>query len=91
MIHPKIDLDNLTAQLESIGFEARTRLLFRRGFVDVIIVNGLVPDGIETILSPKQLHWADPFFRIELWDENAQHNGSFNCPIEGFTVLDFQW
>ena len=90
MIHPKIDLDKLTAQLESIGLEARTRLLFRRGFMDVTIVNGLVPDNIETILSPKELNWADPFFRIELWDENAEHAGSFNCPIEGFTVLEFQ-
>ena len=90
MTHPKIDLPALTAQLESIGFEALTRLLFRRGFMDVIIVNGLVPEGIETILSPKNLHWADPFFRIDLWDESAEFCGSFNCPIEGFTVLEFQ-
>lgn len=90
MIHPKIDLDKLTAQLESVGFEARTRLLFRRGSLDVTIVNGLVPDNIETILSPKELNWADPFFRIELYDEHAGFCGSFNCHIQGFTVLSFQ-
>ena len=85
MIHPKIDLDKLTAQLESIGLEARTRLLFRRGFMDVTIVNGLVPDNIEAILSPKELNLADPFFRIELYDEHAERAGCFNCPIEGFS------
>lgn len=85
MIHPNIDLPKLTAQLESLGFEARTKLLFRRGFVDVIIVNGIVPDNIPDDLVGK----FEPFLRIDITDKDAQHAGSFTCPIEGFNVLDF--
>ena len=85
MLHPNIDLDKLTAQLESVGFEARTKLLFRRGFVDVLIVNGLVPDN-----TPKDIIEAfAPYFRITIEDKSGGIQGSFNCPIEGFTVLKF--
>jgi len=74
MIHPNIDLDKLTAQLESIGFEARTRLQFRRGFVDVRIVNGLVPDNIDFV--------PDVFFQVTVW--NVDVEGKFICPIDQF-------
>lgn len=84
MIHPKIDLPKLTAQLESIGFEARTRLLFRRGFVDILIVDGLVPDQTPEDLLGK----FEPFFRITICDESGDIQGSFNCQIEGFNVLE---
>ena len=85
MIHHSINLPQLTAQLESVGFEARTKLLFRRGFVDVLIVNGLVPDKIPSDLVGE----FAPFFRITICDESGDIQGSFNCPIEGFTVLEF--
>lgn len=85
MIHPNIDIQKLTAQLESIGFEARTKLLFRRGFVDVMIVDGIVPDKIPKDLIGK----FEPFFRITITDESGDIQGSFNCPFEGFTVLKF--
>ena len=85
MTHPSINLPELTAQLESIGFEARTKLLFRRGFVDVRIENGIVPDQIPEDLIGK----FAPFFRITITDESGDIQGSFTCPIEGFTVLKF--
>ena len=78
MIHPKIDLDGLTAQLESIGFEARTRLQFRRGFVDVRIVNGLVPDNIDFL--------PDAFFQVSVWDKEIEVEGKFICQIDQFFV-----
>lgn len=86
MIHPNIYLPVLTAKLESIGFEARTRLLFRRGFVDVMIVNGLLPDQTPEDLIGK----LDPHFRITICDETGDVQGSFTCPIKGFTILEFQ-
>lgn len=76
MIHPKIDLDKLTAQLESIGFEARTRLQFRRGFVDVRIVNGLIPDNIDFV--------PDVFFQVTVWLPDIE--GKFICRIDQFFV-----
>jgi len=85
MLHPNIDLPQLTAQLESIGFEARTKLLFRRGFVDVRIENGIVPDNTPEDL----LETFAPYFRITITDESGDIQGSFTCPIEGFTVLKF--
>ena len=85
MTHPNLDLPKLTAQLESIGFEARTRLLFRRGFADIVIVNGILPDQIPEDLADK----FDPFFRITISDESGYTQGSFNCPIEGFNILEF--
>lgn len=77
MIHPNIDLDKLTAQLESIGFEARTRLQFRRGFVDVRIVNGLVPDNIDFV--------PDVFFQVTVNDGDVE--GKFICQIDQFFVV----
>lgn len=76
MIHPNIDLDKLTAQLESIGFEAITRLQFRRGFVDVRIVNGLIPDNIDFV--------PDVFFQVKIW--NGDIEGRFICQIDQFFV-----
>jgi len=76
MTHPNIELDKLTAQLESIGFEAITKLQFRRGFVDVRIVNGLVPDNIDFV--------PDVFFQVTVW--NGDVEGKFYCPIDQFFV-----
>lgn len=85
MIHPSIDLDKLTAQLKSIGFAARTKLLFRRGFVDVMIVNGLMPGD----LTESEKEAFAPFFRITICDKTGDIQGSFTCPIDGFTILEF--
>jgi hypothetical protein len=76
MTHPNIDLEKLTAQLESIGFEARTRLQFRRGFVHVRIVNGFIPDNIEFV--------PDVFFQVTVWDGDLE--GKFICQIDQFFV-----
>lgn len=90
MIHPNINLPQLTRELESVGFTARTKLLFRRGFVDILIVNGLVPENIENILSPQEMiAFANPFFRITIEDESGDIQGSFTCPISGFNILEF--
>jgi hypothetical protein len=72
MVHPNIDLDKLIEQLESIGFEAITKLQFRRGFVDVRIVNGLIPDGIDFV--------PDVFFQVTVW--NGDNEGKFICQID---------
>ena len=85
MVHPKINLEKLTTQLESIGFEARTKLLFRRGFVDVLIVNGIVPDKIPEDLVGE----FEPFFRITITNKSGDIQGAFNCPISEFTILKF--
>jgi hypothetical protein len=72
MVHPNIDLDKLTTQLESIGFEAITKLQFRRGFVDVRIVNGLIPEEWDKI--------PEVFFHVTVW--NGDNEGKFICPID---------
>jgi hypothetical protein len=72
MVHPNIDLDKLTTQLESIGFEAITKLQFRRGFVDVRIVNGLIPEELDKI--------PEVFFQVTVW--NGDNEGKFICPID---------
>jgi hypothetical protein len=71
MVNPNIDLDKVTDQLESIGFEAITRLQFRRGFVDVRIVNGLIPDGIDFV--------PEVFFQVTVCNDGVE--GKFICPI----------
>lgn len=76
MTHPNIDLEKLTAQLESIGFEAITCLQFRRGFVDVRIVNGLISDNIEFV--------PEVFFQVTVWDGDV--DGKFICQIDQFFV-----
>lgn len=86
MTHPSINLPDLTAKLESIGFEALTKLLFRRGFVDVIIVNGLLPDN----LTPEEIEAWPPHFRITMFEQSADIEGVFDCPIDGLTILNFQ-
>jgi hypothetical protein len=76
MQHPNISLDKLTAKLESIGFEAITKLQFRRGFVDVRIVNGLIPEEWDKI--------PEVFFQVTVW--NGDVEGKFICPIDQFFV-----
>ncbi|HPU58502.1 MAG TPA: hypothetical protein PLG48_03190 [Candidatus Avimonas sp.] len=76
MIHPNIDLDKLTAQLESIGFEAITKLQFRRDFLDVRIVNGLLPEELDKI--------PEVFFQVTVW--NGDIEGRLFCPIDQFFV-----
>ncbi len=76
MIHPNIDLDKLTAQLESIGFDAITKLQFRRGFVDVRIVNGLIPDNIDFV--------PEIFFQVTVF--NGDVDGKFICQPDQFFV-----
>jgi hypothetical protein len=82
MTNPHLDLPAVTAKLESLGFEARTKLLFRRGFVDVIIVDGILPDN-----TPPDLI-TPPLFSVKIYTD--EHCGSFDCPIDGLHVLDYQ-
>ena len=82
MTNPHLDLPTVTAQLESLGFEARTKLLFRRGFVDVLIVDGILPDNMPPdLIKP-------PFFRISF--DTDEHFGSFICPIDALYILEYQ-
>jgi hypothetical protein len=76
MTHPNIDLEKLTAKLESVGFEAITKLQFRRGFVDVRIVNGLIPDNIDFV--------PEVFFQVTV--NNGDVEGKFICQIDQFFV-----
>lgn len=81
MINPHLDLPAVTAQLESLGFEARTKLLFRRGFLDVQIVDGFIPEN-----TPPDLI-KPPFFRISIYNNDLL--GSFTCDIQDLNVLDY--
>jgi len=76
MTHPNIDLEKLTAKLESVGFDAITKLQFRRGFVDVRIVNGLIPDKIDFV--------PEVFFQVTV--NNGDVEGKFICQIDQFFV-----
>lgn len=76
MTHPNIDLPKITAQLEAIGFEAKTAIQFRRGFMDVRIVNGLVPDNIDFV--------PEVSFQVTVYGEGNEVSGVWHCPIDSF-------
>lgn len=80
MIHPNIDLPAITSNLEALGFEAITKLQFRRGFLDVRIVNGLIPEGLDFV--------PDVHFRISVYDQDSGAEGVWNCPIDSFRFDD---
>ena len=80
MTNPHLDLPAVTAQLESLGFKARTKLLFRRGFLDVTIMDGLLPDNTpEDLIKP-------PFFRISI--DTDERYGCFICPLDSLHILE---
>ena len=76
MIHPSIDLPSITANLEALGFEAITKLQFRRGFLDVRVVNGLIPEGLDFV--------PEVCFRISVYDQDSGADGVWHCPIGSF-------
>lgn len=78
MTHPSINLDKITADLESLGFEARTRLQFRRGFVDVRVVNGLIPEGLDLV--------PEVFFSVTVYGAGNEVSGVWSCPIDSFRL-----
>ena len=78
MIHQNIDLDKITASLETIGFEAITRLQFRRGFIDIRIINGLIPKGLDFL--------PEVFFQITMFDTENTVSAVWNCPIDNFRI-----
>ena len=68
MTNPKIDLENVARHLESVGFERRTKTKFRRGFVDIEVVNGIIPDVY--MQAPEEA--AEPQFCVKFYsDDNA--------------------
>lgn len=81
MTNPHLDLQAVTAQLESLGFEARTKLEFRRGFVDIRIVDGFIPEN-----TPPELI-KPPFFRISIYE--GHFLGSFTCDLDKLNILDY--
>jgi excinuclease UvrABC helicase subunit UvrB len=80
MVHPKIDLDKITSDLEAIGFAAITRLQFRQGSVDVRVVNGLIPEGLDFV--------PEVFFSITIYSADNEVRCVWNCPIDSFRIDD---
>lgn len=78
MTHPSIDLDKVTSDLEAIGFEAVTKLQFRRGFVDVRVVNGLIPEWVDFL--------PEVCFRITVYGDGNDVSGVWHCPIDTFRL-----
>lgn len=78
MIHPKINLEKITSDLEALGFEAITRLQFRRGFLDVRVVNGLIPEGLDFV--------PEVFFQITVFNREDGIDGGWCCPIDSFML-----
>jgi hypothetical protein len=80
MVHPKIDLDKITSDLEEIGFAAITRLQFRLGFVDIRVVNGLIPEELDFM--------PEVFFSITIYSADNEVSGVWHCPIDRFRIED---
>jgi hypothetical protein len=80
MVHPKIDLDKITSDLEEIGFTAITRLQFRLGFVDIRVVNGLIPEGLDFV--------PEVLFLITMYSADNEISGVWHCPIDSFRIDD---
>lgn len=78
MTHPSINLDKITTDLEALGFEARTRLQFRRGFLDVRVINGLIPEGLDFL--------PEVFFQVSVYNQENEVQGVWSCPIDSFRV-----
>jgi len=80
MINPKLNLEKITDLLESLGFEAVTKLKFKRGFVDVEIKDGIIPDGCEWPIKP--------FFQVRVYGPGNEYVGQFDCKIKDFFVFE---
>jgi hypothetical protein len=78
MTHPDINLDKITSDLEALGFEAVTRLQFRRDFLEVRVVNGLIPEGLDFL--------PEAVFQITVYDKESEVLGCWYCPIDSFRV-----
>lgn len=78
MVHPNIDLDKITADLEAAGFEAITRLQFRRGFLDVRVVNGLIPDNIDFV--------PEVCYMVSAYNRENEVSAVWYCPFDSFRL-----
>ena len=79
MVHPLIDLEEISKQFLSLGFKQRSKVFFDRKFVRVKIKDAIIPDGAQELCKP--------FFVVDIYSKGNEFIMQFNCPIENFETF----
>ena len=75
-------LEEITARLTQIGFNAKTKVLFQKESVDVEVKD------ILALRHPEMVMFPSPFLRIKIYSPGNAEYIQFDCQIESFELFD---
>ncbi len=74
-----MSIEEITDQLTSMGFKAKSATIFQLGNVDVQI-----KDALLKLKHPEMINLPDPFFQVTVYSEGSEHCAVFTCDISSF-------